>query len=312
MWIFLGCLVGLPLLAIVVIRLFFFEQWIQLKLDWYTSQGRSDRALPLVKAQFQRLRGSEGEDHIATNAARYSLGQIQYENGLKEDGRAMVDKATEFFTRYQGPKDALFTIYLMNLGLAQRAIDRGDQAIESLQMVLSIQRNKSPLNVDEVARTLLNLGAMLEEAGRQNEAVKILEESLQMRVSKYGQNSIEVAKVKLNLAEALIGLEKWTEAERNLRQAIEVLKIYPTQDLGNAYDTYARLMEAQDRLVEAEPMRQASTTALQRALGEKSVEVAKQMEKQAALLGRLNRYTEQGLYEKKATEIREALKCTVS
>ena len=80
----------------------------------------------------------------------------------------MVDKATEFFTRYQGPKDALFTIYLMNLGLAQRAIDRGDQAIESLQMVLSIQRNKSPLKVDEVARTLLNLGAMLEEAGRQN------------------------------------------------------------------------------------------------------------------------------------------------
>lgn len=67
------------------------------------------------------------------------------------------------------------------------------------------------------------------------------------------------------------------------------------------------MLEAQERLAEAEPMRDASITALQRALGARSTEVAKQMELQAALLGRMNRPTEQRLYAQKAAEIRKEL-----
>ncbi len=54
-------------------------------------------------------------------------------------------------------------------------------------------------------------------------------------------------------------------------------------------------------------MRARALGALKRALGNGSVEVAKQMEKYASVLGNLNRNTECELFKQKAAAIREAL-----
>ncbi len=154
---------------------------------------------------------------------------------------------------------------------------------------------------------MLNLATVLSETGQFEEAITLFEATLQKRIAKFGENSQQTAVVRVNRAETFIDLGNWMEAERDLRKAIKVLKNIPTQDIGQAYDTCAKVLEAQERLAEAEPMRDASITALQRALGARSTEVAKQMERQAALLGRMNRPTEQRLYAQKAAEIRKEL-----
>lgn len=312
MWIVLGFLAALPMLAILVVRLFFFEQWTIVKLDWHTAFGRSDRALPLVKDQFARLCRTKGENHIDANVARYNLGRLTYEFGNKDEGSKLVNTATDFFASYQGKEDSHFATYLINLALAQRTVERKDQAIDSIRRALLIEQNRVPVNEYLVDVGLMNLATFLSEVGQNEEAFTLFGETLQKRMAKHGENSQQTAEVRVNRAEAFIDLQNWMEAERDLRKAIEVLKNYPTQDIGQAYDTYAKVLEAQDRLSEAEPMRDASITALQRALGNRSTEVAKQMERQAALLGRMNRPTEQRLYEQRAAEIRQELKCTVS
>ena len=312
MWIILSCLAALPLLAICVIRLFFFEQWLQVKLEWHTAFGRSDRALPVVKDQFALLCRTKGENHIGTNVARYNLGRLTYEFGMKDEGCQLVNQATDFFAGYQGKQDSDFASHLINLALAQRTIEHRDQAIDSIRRALRIQQNLRPANENFVETAMLNLAIILSETAQFEEALTLFEATLQKHIAKFGENSQQTAAVRINRAEALVDLGSWMEAERDLRKAIEVLKNIPTQDIGQAYDTYAKVLEAQDRLAEAEPMRDASITALQRALGARSTEVAKQMERQAALLGRMNRPTEQRLYAQKAAEIRKELKCTVS
>ncbi len=123
----------MPLLAIGVIRLFFFEHWLQVKFEWHTAFGRSDRVLPVAKDQLARLCRTKGENHIDTNVARYKLGRLTYEFGIKDEGGQLVNQATDFFARYQGKQDSDFASHLINLALAQRTIERKDQAIHSIR-----------------------------------------------------------------------------------------------------------------------------------------------------------------------------------
>ncbi|MDP8980629.1 MAG: hypothetical protein M3O35_08575 [Acidobacteriota bacterium] len=111
----------------------------------------------------------------------------------------------------------------------------------------------------------------------------------------------------INLAEAFTSLRQWPPAERHIQAAISILQPLPSHELGQAYDTFARLLEEREEFSQAEQMRARALGALKRALGNGSVEVAKQMEKYASVLGNLNRNTECELFKQKAAAIREAL-----
>ena len=315
MWIFLAWAAGIVMVGIAVVRLFFYDYWLAMKIEWHLHlKKRPDRALPYVRKSFERMRRSKGENHLETNVSRYNLGSIFYESGLKEQGQAMVEKAAEFFDSYQGPQDALFPSHLLNLAVAQRAIEQKEQALLTMRRVLEIQRRQNPSDEVAIARTQLNLGALLQETNHPEEALRVYEESLQVRIAKFGEASTEVSRIRINRAECFIDLQNWLEAERNVSQGIAFFSTMPhcLEDLGQSYDVQARLMEAQELYTDAEYTREKSLIALRRALGETNAEVIKQMDKQASLLGRMNRHTEKELYEKKAAELREALKCSVS
>lgn len=300
-------LLALPLLVYLVVRLFFYRTWVLFKIQWHMANGRYDRALPLLRKQLVRLRRTRGESHLDTVFAKYSLGQIEYEHGRKEEGRRLVDEAAASLAGFAGPRDVFFVRQLLNLGVALRAIEQPDRAIDTFRQAAELEKEISGPDSRDLASALLNLGAVLEESGRAEEAVPIYEESLRIRTKIHGAQSPEVARALSNLGEAYTTLRLWGPAEHNVRQALNILEAAPTHDLGLVYDTYARLLEEHDRLTEADEIRTKSLAALTRALGTGSVEVAKQMEKHAALLERLNRRTECGLLRKKAAAIREAL-----
>lgn len=297
----------LPMLAWLIFRLFFRESWISLKIQWHMARSRNDRALPLISRQLDRLRRTKGDNHIDTAVAKFSLGQIQYEHGRTGEGRRLVDEATAFFAAYSGPRDEVYWVHLLNLGVAQRTIERRDCALETFRQAVDLQRKLHGSDNAQVAQALSNVGVTLEETGRAPESIPIYEEALQIRTRLRGEKSCEVARVHINLAEAYTSLRQWPPAERHIQEAIAILQPLPSHDLGEAYDTYARLLEEQERFSQAEQMRTSALANLKRALGTGSVEVAKQMEKYASLLGNLNRNTECELFKQKAAAIREAL-----
>lgn len=307
MWTAIGLLALLLIVGWLAVRLFFHERWTLIQIQWHMSHSRYERALPILRRQLDRLRRTKGENHLSTAVAKYSVGQIDYEHGRKEDGRRLVDEASAFFAAYSGRQDEIYWVHLNNLGLAQRSIDRRDQAIETFRQALDLQRKLRGPESDPVAQALNNLGATLDESGRPEESIPIYEEALKIRTTRHGAESYEAAKVRVNLAEAYTNLQQFAAAERNIEQAIPVLQPAPLKELGQAYDTYARLLEAQECLTRAEPMRIQALGALQRALGDANVEVAQQMEKYASLLERLNRRTECDLFRQKAAAIRQAL-----
>ena len=316
MWIALGCLVLLPILGAAVVRTFFYEMWIQFRSQIHMSMGHSQRALPLLQAQVDRLLRTKGENHLDTAVALYMLGELEYENGRRAEGRARVGQATAFFDRYVGKPDATFWAQLMNLGGAQYAVEEYAASSRTTRLALNgfrtLPGTKGAAARELEVQCLSNLGVTLGKAGQALEGATLLEEALEMRLGKSAENSHEVAVLRVNLGEAYINLQRWTEAERNLQQSIEVLQTGATRDAGQALDSLARLREEQQRWDEAEQLRTSALTALQRALGANHAEVAEQMEKQALVLDRLNRGTERDLYSRKAAQIREALVCTVS
>src|ERR1700686_1235397 len=101
----------LPILACLILRLFFHKAWTSLKIEWHMAQGRYDRALPLVIRQLDRMRRTKGENHIDTAVAKYSLGQIQYEHGHPDEGRRLVNEATAFFAAHSGPQDKDYWVH---------------------------------------------------------------------------------------------------------------------------------------------------------------------------------------------------------
>lgn len=312
MWIALSLLGALVLIA-GVLRIVFHEKWVQLKIMWHMVFNRTDRALPLVKAQFDRLQRAKGAGHLDTEVARYVLGQIECENGLPEQGKPRVNEASAWFAAQPDQRDADFAVHLLNLAVAQRAAGDLETAAETLRRTLRVQRTVLKDEDEQIGRTLSNLGVVLEESRRPQEALEVYAQALPVRQAAHGENSLEVARLRLNQACALIALENWGEAERCLRQAFPVFQGFPgMEDLGQAYDTYAELLEKQGRDEEAEPAREASIQGLRQALGDRHPEVAKQFERKAALLGRLGRNMERDFHARKAAEIREALKCSLA
>ncbi len=296
-----------PAIAWLVFRVFFRDAWISLKIQWHMANARYDRALPLVRRQLERKRRTKGENHIDTAVATYSLGQIQYQHGRPEEGRRLVEQATAFFATWPGPQDQVYWVHLLNLGVAQRAIDRLDLALETSRRAADLQRTLNGPETEQLAQALSNVGVILEETGRAQESIPIYEEALRIRTKLNGEKSREVARVHVNLAEAFTSLRQWPAAERHIQAAIAMLQPLPSHELGQAYDTFARLLEEREDFSQAEQMRARALGALKRALGNGSVEVAKQMEKYASLLGNLHRNTECELFKQKAAAIREAL-----
>ena len=65
MWIFLAWAAGIVMVGIAVVRLFFYDYWLAMKIDWHLHlKKRPDRALPYVRKSFERMRRSKGENHI--------------------------------------------------------------------------------------------------------------------------------------------------------------------------------------------------------------------------------------------------------
>ena len=312
MWTFLAALALITLLAIAVVRLFFYEYWIQLRLTFHMGLGATDRALPLVRAQLERLRRTKGDHHLDTAVALFQLGQIEYERGRREEGRARVQQAAAFFAQHQGSQNIVFMAHLEGLAAALNEVEIYDQASAVMRRIVEEWRVWKGGQSLQFGRSLSNLGVVLTRAGQATDAVTVLEEGLVIQLTHRAESSMEIGIARLNLGEAYIDVKRFTEAERNLQHASEVLAKFATQEVGHTFDTYARLREEQERWAEAEQLRTSALIAFQRALGENHVEVAKQMEKQATLLDRLHRDTERDLYRRKAKHIREALACTLS
>jgi tetratricopeptide (TPR) repeat protein len=303
----LWLLLLLPILAWLIFRLFSRDRRNLGKIQWLMDRRRFDRALPLIRQRLDRVRRTKGENHLDTAVAKYSLGRIQYLHGRTGEGSRLVDEATAFFSTYSGPRDDDYWVHLLNLGVAQSAIDRLDLATETYRQAVDLQRNLHGPETERVAKAMNNLGVMLKKTGREQESIPIYEESLRIRTALHGDGSIQAAKVRVNLAEAYISAQQWVPAERHIQLAIKALQALPSHELGQAYDTYALLLEEQERFSQAEQMRTSALATMKRTLGAGSVEVAKQMEKYASLLGNLNRQTECELFKQKAAAIREAL-----
>ena len=172
MWIAIVIVTALPIIIWLTVRLFFREQWTLIKIQWHMTKGRYERALPLLRQQLDRLRRKKGEDHLDTAVAKYSLGQIQYEHGRTDEGRQLVNQATAVFAAYAGPRDDPYWVHLLNLGIAQRAIERRDLAIETFRQAADLQRKSHGPEKEQLAQALNNLGATLEESGEAQEAIE--------------------------------------------------------------------------------------------------------------------------------------------
>jgi hypothetical protein len=143
--------------------------------------------------------------------------------------------------------------------------------------------------------------------GRHRETIQALERALADSVRLGGETCLEASKLRIRLAEAYLDADLWTLAHRTIEAAIRDLDPEAMADRGRAFDMYARLLEEQGRLPQAELMRTESLLALENALGSGSLEVAQQIEKYAGLLDRLARPTESDRLRWKAAIIRESL-----
>lgn len=307
MWYALACLAGLALVAAAVVRLLFYEIWIRAWTYLFLYLGKTERALRLVRRQLDRVRRSKGDGHIETALTYCTLGQIQYENGLQDEGRGNVARGAAVAAGHPFEQDEQYANRMAIVAEALSAVGEQDQAMVTMQRLIDIHRTRTGITDSQM---LSNLGVMLIRAKRPSEAVPLLEEAVAGMEATDDATLLAVAR--FNLGEAYTDVQRWTEADRLIRQSIETLQESGALELGDALDSLAHLREAQEEWEAAERIRLQALTALQRSLGENHAEVVSQMEKLAALLGRLNRGTERDLYQNKAREIREGLTCMVS
>ena len=93
--------------------------------------------------------------------------------------------------------------------------------------------------------------------GRLDEARQIAEKALAVARKEFGKNDLRTATSLALLAEVLMGLENWKEAEARLREASEIRErmLKPGHpDLEQNLNLMARLLTAQGRFEEAEPL----------------------------------------------------------
>jgi tetratricopeptide (TPR) repeat protein len=310
MWTAIGALATVCLIVCSVIRLFFYDKWVRTWTYLLLYFGATRRALTLVRGQLDRLRRRHGDNHVETMQVRCTLGQIQYENGLRDEGRQNVALATAFFASYPGDKDPELCDRLTMLAEAQSAVEMHVETIATARRVLEIGHEQG--GDKHPALSLSNLGVALMKADQPAEGAEVLQEALRKLESEQKPVSLHVEIVRVNLAEAQVRLERWTEAERLLRKALETLEPMGGQHLADAYDTYALLCERQEDWAGAERWRSAALAVWQKSMGAEHAEVVKQMEKLAEILNHQERATERDLYLKRAKAIRENLRCMVS
>ena len=93
--------------------------------------------------------------------------------------------------------------------------------------------------------------------GRLDESLKIAEKAVTVARKEFGTNDARTATSLGLVAEILMGLEKWKEAEARLREASEIRErtLKPGHpDLEHSLNVMARLLTAQGRYDEAEPL----------------------------------------------------------
>ncbi len=276
-------------------------------IQWHMVRQRYDRALPLVERQLADLQSRHGDRHIETAVAKYTLGQIHFEHGRKDHGRRLVEEAAAFFRDLDAPRGNDYAVYLMNLGCAQRAIGEKEAALRSMRKCAELALELYGPDDWQTAEARNNVAVLLDEIGQPAEALAEYEEVLRVRKAAFGEDSFDVGKVLVNMAESQISLGSFPAARTALERALELLGKNPGHELGQAYDSYGRLCEAQENWERAEEMRIQSLTVFERELGTGHVEVATQMEKLAAVLEKLERPTEGELARRRALRIREAL-----
>lgn len=181
-----------------------------------------------------------------------------------------------------------------------------------MQRLISLWRTQHGAAQPVPATALGNLGVALIKSGRYPEAVTVLEEALAAILATSKEDSLEVGVTRNNLGEAYLHVHRWTEAERLLRQSIETLEPLGMQEVGDAFDSFAALREAQENWPEAGQLRLRALASWQRNVGDGHTEVVRQMEKLAHVLDRQQRTTERDLYLRRAQEMKESLKCMVS
>jgi tetratricopeptide (TPR) repeat protein len=306
-WYLSGAMAGVALLAAVVVRFIYRDQVRMVRIQWHLMRQRNDRALPLAEAQFEGLRRRKGERHLETATAKYTLGQIRYEHGREEEGRNMVLEAAEVIGELEARSDEEFRMSLMNLGVALRSVGEREAALEVTRKAAALSAASYGNSDWQTAEAMSNVGVLLDETGRSAEALTVHREVLRVKTAEFGKNSVEVAKVLVNLSEAEIATGNYPGARTALERAIAVLEPIGDHTLGHAFDSFAKLEEAQENWEAAERMRAASVMVLERALGRDNAEVAVQMDRYAALLGQLGRPVEVRLARRRASRIRETL-----
>jgi tetratricopeptide (TPR) repeat protein len=296
-----GCL-----LTGLAVRLFFYEPLIWLLANLSRELGYTRFAFGLLRRQLHRNRRRRGDRHRDTALTRCLLGQMLYENGAREEGRAHVQEAAEFLAAYPLEQERFFRLHLEMLAQAQSAIEQHDACLETMQRLARAWHQRH--GEAKPMPALCSLGIAFLKAGRPEQAVLVLEQAIATGKT----NPLETGTTRGVLGEALVCLGRYAEAERLFTQACEILEPEQSHFVADTLDSYALLREKQENWPDAERLRRQAVKAFQTHLGEKNYLVADQLEKLAQTLRQQDRATESDLCQQRAQRIRKELLCQLS
>ena len=231
----------------------------------YHAAGRREEAIALIGEAIERLDGRQLEDPAAFAVYQQLLARFLTDEGRYDEAERWLVPAIRILREEKGD-GSIYTGRAVSL-LADLRGEQGktDEAIDLLQQVVAIERNKGER--PEVAGLLHRLGTAYHRAERLDEAERAYLEVIEIRTELFGPDHVVLAGTLNNLGQLYMQRGELEPAERLLFRTLSVKKsgYGPThRALISSLNNLALVHISRERTDLAEPLLSESERLTQR------------------------------------------------
>jgi serine/threonine protein kinase/Tfp pilus assembly protein PilF len=254
-------------------------------------QGRLSDAEPLYREALAIRRKAVGNTHPDTAQTMDGLATVLQAQGNFVEAEALFAEALTAYRKTYPSGDRLTGQVLNNIGMLMKDQGRLPEAESRLREALEIYRHVQPPGNPEIATSLSNLAIVLNAQGKIREALAAAAEAVELRRKSAGSPA-RLATTLFNHASILQSNGQLRSAEAAFKECLELRrKALPPQhaDTVAAISSLATCLEAENKLIDAEPLHAESVTASTGKSAAAPARAALYLARYAACLARLGR-----------------------
>lgn len=280
---------------------------LELRAARLRARGADRQAAKLLEWALRGRIARHGEASLQAARARTELARVRIQQDRLGDATRHLQMAAQAVTGLPGKPSVLMVSAM--IGLGQAALEAGwhAEAARICGQALPLARRVLRPNDPQLGKLEALIGDVYAGLDEMETAYAHYEKALDRFRMSTGEDSSECAEVLTAMANAMLREQRWAEARETGVKAVEILDQTGGAALPRALGVLAALHAERGNLAEAESLRVSLCQLWERLGGPDSASLAREYERRAELLGRMQRTTEAGYLQRKAARIRQSL-----